>query len=56
MAKLELKNIKKSFGDAHILKGIDPVSYTHLDVYKRQGQCCALVHVLMRAHGYAMGQ
>lgn len=23
MAKLELKNIKKSFGDAHILKGID---------------------------------
>ena len=37
---LELKGIKKDYlageNTVHALKGIDPVSYTHLDVYKRQ--------------------
>ena len=62
---IDVKNLKKSFGDVHVLKGItthvnkgeciciigpsgsgkftflrclNPVSYTHLDVYKRQLQ------------------
>ena len=25
-----------------VLHGIDPVSYTHLDVYKRQVTCCLM--------------
>ena len=26
---------------------LQPVSYTHLDVYKRQSQCCAREHIIM---------
>ena len=38
---LELKNIHKTFNPGTInekvaLNGLNPVSYTHLDVYKRQ--------------------
>ena len=33
---LEIRNLHKRYGDLEVLKGISPVSYTHLDVYKRQ--------------------
>ena len=35
---LEIKNlhVKLEEEDKVILRGVDPVSYTHLDVYKRQ--------------------
>ena len=35
---IEIKHLNKYFGDLHVLKDINPVSYTHLDVYKRQRQ------------------
>ena len=33
---LEIKDLHASINGKEILKGINPVSYTHLDVYKRQ--------------------
>ena len=35
--KVEVRNLTKRFGDLLV-----PVSYTHLDVYKRQGQRSSL--------------
>ena len=40
---LELRHISKTFGAGTIneKKAVeDPVSYTHLDVYKRQSRAC----------------
>ena len=33
-----IKNAVKKYGDFTALNGVSPVSYTHLDVYKRQDQ------------------
>ena len=33
---LKLDHISKSFDGVSVLNDISPVSYTHLDVYKRQ--------------------
>ena len=35
---LSIRGMSKSFGRNRVLDHINPVSYTHLDVYKRQGQ------------------
>ena len=37
---LELNEVSKSFGGVAALTGVSSVSYTHLDVYKRQNQYC----------------
>ena len=59
-AMIKLRNVHKTFGHLEVLKGIDlavakgeklviigPVSYTHLDVYKRQ-RCRRLQRAVLR--------
>ena len=41
---IETRGLRKVYAEGSeaevvALKGVDPVSYTHLDVYKRQVQC-----------------
>ena len=38
---IELQGITKTFGSVVANDHINPVSYTHLDVYKRQALCRA---------------
>ena len=40
---IEIRNLIHDLGETHtvILSSHIPVSYTHLDVYKRQRRCCA---------------
>ena len=53
---IDVKNLEKSFEGHQVLKGINEhiykgekaVSYTHLDVYKRQGQVRETSH--LRCH------
>ena len=34
--------LKQEDGTGYRMTGTGPVSYTHLDVYKRQGMCCTI--------------
>ena len=37
---VKISGLSKAFGEKKVLDSIDPVSYTHLDVYKRQSSNC----------------
>ena len=40
--KIDARDVHFWYGDFHALKGISTVSYTHLDVYKRQAYQSAM--------------
>ena len=49
MDKLKIENLDLYYEKFHALKSIDPVSYTHLDVYKRQLGAGDAFHLVPRA-------